>query len=75
MRSFAADAPSIFGADTKLWTETIATRLREQIPGVYSAITQDAVASQLRAAAVTVKDVRETGKPPRKGCERRPSRQ
>ena len=28
------------------------------------------MASQLRAAGVTVKDVRETGKPPRKGCER-----
>jgi S-DNA-T family DNA segregation ATPase FtsK/SpoIIIE len=69
-RSFAADVLSVFDADRRLWSETIATRLRERIPSAYADITQDAVASQLRALGVTVKDVREAGKPPRKGCER-----
>jgi S-DNA-T family DNA segregation ATPase FtsK/SpoIIIE len=69
-RSFAADVLAIFGADKNLWSETIATRLRDSIPGVYADITPEAVASQLRALEVTVKDVREKGKSPRKGCER-----
>ena len=69
-RSFAADVLAVFGADAKLWSETIATRLAESIPQVYADITPEAVASQLRALGVTVKDVRETGKGPRKGCER-----
>jgi S-DNA-T family DNA segregation ATPase FtsK/SpoIIIE len=69
-RSFAADVLSVFGTDPKLWSETIAARLRDSIPGVYATITPEAVASQLRDLGVTVKDVRETGKGPRKGCER-----
>jgi S-DNA-T family DNA segregation ATPase FtsK/SpoIIIE len=69
-RSFAGDVLSVFGADARLWCVTIAARLAELVPGVYADITQEAVASQLRSLKVTVKDVRETGKPPRKGCER-----
>jgi len=69
-RSFAADVLAVFGADKNLWSETIADRLSESIPQVYADITKDAVASQLRALGVTVKNVRETGKGPRSGCER-----
>ncbi|MFC4910911.1 hypothetical protein [Actinomadura gamaensis] len=69
-RSFAADALSVFGDDQKLWSETIAARLREALPGVYADITQPVVSSQLRALGVEVKDVRETGKANRKGCTR-----
>jgi len=71
VRSFAADVLAAFGADKNLWSETIADRLSESLPQVYADITQEAVASQLRALGVTVKDVREKGKSPRKGCERR----
>jgi hypothetical protein len=60
----------VFGADDKLWCETIADRLRGSIPAAYADITKDAVASQLRALEVDVKSVRETGKGPRSGCER-----
>ena len=70
VRSLAADVLAIFGGDDKLWCETIADRLRGSIPSAYADITQEAVASQLRALAVTVKNVRETGKGPRSGCER-----
>jgi DNA segregation ATPase FtsK/SpoIIIE, S-DNA-T family len=69
-RSFAADVLQVFGGARNLWCETIAARLRESLPGVYADITQEAVSSQLKAVGVTVKDVRETGKGPRKGCER-----
>ena len=69
-RSFAADVLAVFGVDRNLWCETIAVRLSESLPQIYADITQEAVASQLRALDVTVKDVRETGKGPRKGCER-----
>jgi DNA segregation ATPase FtsK/SpoIIIE, S-DNA-T family len=69
-RSFLEDALAVFHADAKLWSETIAARLREEIPEVYASITPEAVASQLRDAGVRVKDVREPGKQPRKGCER-----
>ena len=69
-RSFAADALSVFGADAKLWCDTIAKRLREQIPGIYADITSAAVSSQLREIGVTVKNVREPGKVPNLGCER-----
>ena len=69
-RSFLADVLTVFGADLKLWSETIAARLAEQIPGVYADITKDAVGSQLRNLKVDVKRVRETGKEPRWGCER-----
>lgn len=70
-RVFAADVLSIFGADDNLWSETIAARLRETLPEAYDGtLTRDAVGSQLRAAGVPVKDVRETGKQQRKGCGR-----
>ena len=68
--SFAADVLMVFGADDKLWCETIAARLAGSIPSAYADITKDAVASQLRALEVDVKSVRETGKGPRSGCER-----
>jgi hypothetical protein len=58
------DVLTIFGMDEKLWCETIAERLRGSIPEAYTDITQDAVASQLRALGVTVKSVREPGKGP-----------
>ena len=67
---FAADVLTVFGADDKLWCETIASRLRDSIPAAYADITKDAVASRLRALQVDVKSVRETGKGPRSGCER-----
>jgi S-DNA-T family DNA segregation ATPase FtsK/SpoIIIE len=70
VRSFAADVLMVFGADDKLWCETIADRLRGSIPSAYADITKDAVASQLRALEVDVKSVREPGKGPRSGCER-----
>ena len=64
------DVLSVFGTDARLWCVTIAARLAELVPEVYADTTQEAVASQLRGLGITVKDVRETGKPPRKGCER-----
>ncbi len=69
-RSFAADALSVFGADSKLWCTTIAARLRDRIPGVYADITPVAAGSQLREIGVTVKNVREPGQVPNLGCER-----
>jgi S-DNA-T family DNA segregation ATPase FtsK/SpoIIIE len=69
-RSFAADVLTVFGEARNLHTATIAARLREHLPAVYADITQEAVASQLRAVGITVKDVREAGGTNRKGCER-----
>jgi S-DNA-T family DNA segregation ATPase FtsK/SpoIIIE len=69
-RNFLLDVLNVFGADDKLWSETVAARLAERIPEAYDAVTRDSVASQLRKAGVAVKDVRETGKAQRKGCER-----
>jgi S-DNA-T family DNA segregation ATPase FtsK/SpoIIIE len=69
-RSFAADVLAVFGQDSRLWSATIAARLAESLPGVYADLTPDAVASQLRALGVEVKNVREAGQQPRKGCER-----
>jgi S-DNA-T family DNA segregation ATPase FtsK/SpoIIIE len=69
-RSFAADVLDVFGADDKLWSETIAGRLARSVPEAYADITKDAVASQLRGLGVTVKTVREAGKSGRSGCER-----
>jgi S-DNA-T family DNA segregation ATPase FtsK/SpoIIIE len=69
-RSFLGDVLSVFGGDVKLWNETIADRLSAAIPDVYADITPPAVASQLRALGVTVKNVRETGRNPNLGCER-----
>jgi S-DNA-T family DNA segregation ATPase FtsK/SpoIIIE len=69
-RDFVADVLDVFGADAKLWSETIAERLAGQLPEVYQDVTRDAVASQLRTAGVPVKAVREVGKAVRSGCER-----
>jgi DNA segregation ATPase FtsK/SpoIIIE, S-DNA-T family len=70
-RSFVADVLMIFGDDDKLSRETIADRLSGALPGIYAGITPDAVASQLRAAGIEVKRVRERGQPkPLTGCER-----
>src|SRR5258706_5366204 len=69
-RSFAADVLSVFGADARLWCETIAARLAERIPQAYADITPAAAASQLRSLGVTVKNVRERGLAPGQGCER-----
>jgi DNA segregation ATPase FtsK/SpoIIIE, S-DNA-T family len=69
-RDFLADVLSVFGADTNLWTETIATRLAERIAGGYADITKEAAASQLRALGVPVKQVREADAAVRTGCAR-----
>jgi S-DNA-T family DNA segregation ATPase FtsK/SpoIIIE len=69
-RSFAADVLSVFGADAKLRCSSIASRLAERIPQAYADTTPAAVASQLRALGVTVKNVREAGQAPAQGCER-----
>ncbi len=69
-RSFAADVLAVFGTDQRLWSATIAARLAESLPGVYADLTPEAVASQLRALGVEVKNVREAGQAVRKGCER-----
>jgi S-DNA-T family DNA segregation ATPase FtsK/SpoIIIE len=69
-RSFADDVLEVFGADEKLWNETIAERLSKTIGHPYTSITKEAVGSQLRHAGVRVKPVREAGKTTRSGCER-----
>jgi S-DNA-T family DNA segregation ATPase FtsK/SpoIIIE len=69
-RSFAADVLTIFAGANALWCETIAARLREHLPQVYADITQEAVASQLRGLGIDVRNVREPGAGPRKGCYR-----
>jgi S-DNA-T family DNA segregation ATPase FtsK/SpoIIIE len=69
-RSFADDVLEVFGADDKLWSETIAERLAKTIGDPYADITKEAVGSQLRNLGVKVKTVRETGKSGRTGCER-----
>jgi S-DNA-T family DNA segregation ATPase FtsK/SpoIIIE len=69
-RSFAADVLTIFAGANALWCETIASRLREHLPEVYADITQEAVASQLRGLGIEVRNVREPGQGPRKGCYR-----
>jgi DNA segregation ATPase FtsK/SpoIIIE, S-DNA-T family len=69
-RSFAADVTAVFAGANALWCETIAARLREHLPEVYADITQEAVASQLRGLGVEVRNVREPGAGPRKGCYR-----
>lgn len=74
VRNFAGDVLSVFGTDLRLWSATIAERLSVLIPDAYADITAEAVASQLRALDVEVKDVREKGRGasagPRKGCTR-----
>jgi DNA segregation ATPase FtsK/SpoIIIE, S-DNA-T family len=70
-RSFPADVLAIFGDDDKLSRETIADRLSGALPAVYAAVTPEAVASQLRAARIEVKRIRERSQPrPLTGCER-----
>ena len=69
-RSFAADVLEVFGADEKLWNESIAERLSKTIGHPYTDITKEAVGSQLRRAGIKVKPVREPGERPRSGCER-----
>jgi DNA segregation ATPase FtsK/SpoIIIE, S-DNA-T family len=60
----------VFGTDAKLYSATIAARLADRIPQAYADTTPAAVASQLRALGVTVKNVRERGLAPGQGCER-----
>jgi DNA segregation ATPase FtsK/SpoIIIE, S-DNA-T family len=69
-RSFAADVLTVFAGANALWCETIAARLREHLSEVYADITQEAVASQLRGLGIDVRNVREPGAGPRKGCYR-----
>ena len=69
-RSFAADVLTIFADAAKLHCETITARLREHLAEVYADITQEAVASQLRGLGIDVRNVREPGAGPRKGCYR-----
>ena len=69
-RSFAADVLTVFAGANALWCETIAARLREHLAEIYADITQDAVASQLRGLGIQVRNVREPGAGPRKGCYR-----
>jgi S-DNA-T family DNA segregation ATPase FtsK/SpoIIIE len=69
-RSFAADVLTVFARANALWCETIAARLREHLPEVYADVTQEAVASQLRGLGIEVRNVREPGQGPRKGCYR-----
>ena len=69
-RSFAADVLTVFAGANALWCETIAARLRAHLPEIYADITQEAVASQLRGLGIDVRNVREPGQGPRKGCYR-----
>jgi S-DNA-T family DNA segregation ATPase FtsK/SpoIIIE len=69
-RSFAGDVLAAFGDDSRLRCDTIAARLSDRLPGIYPSITATAVASQLRSLEVPVKNVREPGREPGRGCER-----
>ena len=72
-RRLLDDVLTIFGDAKALWCSTIAERLAGSFPEAYADITQDAVASQLRALRVNVRGVRETGRTgdgPRSGCYR-----
>jgi S-DNA-T family DNA segregation ATPase FtsK/SpoIIIE len=60
----------VFGGDPQLWSSTIAERLADRLPEAYSDITPEAVASQLRGLSIPVQDVREPGRPNRKGAKR-----
>ena len=70
VRSFAEDVLLVFRDDGKLYLTTIAARLAESLGSFYADITSDAVGSQLRNLGVTVKNVREPGGDPLKGCEK-----
>ena len=72
-RRLVDDVLTVFGDAKALWCSTIAERLAGSFPEAYADITQDAVASQLRALEVDVRGVRETGRSkdgPRSGCYR-----
>jgi S-DNA-T family DNA segregation ATPase FtsK/SpoIIIE len=72
-RRLLDDVLTVFGDAKALWCQTLAERLAGSFAGVYADITQDAVASQLRALEVNVRGVRETGRTgagPRSGCYR-----
>ena len=72
-RRLLDDVLTVFGDAKALWCQTIAERLAGSFAEAYADITQDAVASQLRALAVNVRGVRETGRTgegPRSGCYR-----
>src|SRR5260370_3621259 len=72
-RRLVDDVLTIFGDAKALWCQTIAERLAGSFPEAYADITQEAVASQLRALQVNVPAVRETGRTgdgPRSGCYR-----
>jgi DNA segregation ATPase FtsK/SpoIIIE, S-DNA-T family len=72
-RRLADDVLTVFGDAKALWCSTIAERLAGSFPEAYADITQEAVASQLRALEVNVRGVRETGRTgdgPRSGCYR-----
>ena len=70
VRSIANDVLLVFRDDARLYTETIAERLRESLLAYYSDITPEAVRSQLAAVGVASKKVREPGGAPRAGFER-----
>jgi DNA segregation ATPase FtsK/SpoIIIE, S-DNA-T family len=72
-RRLVDDVLTVFGDAKALWCSTIAERLAGSFPEAYADITQDAIASQLRALEVNVRSVRETGRTgdgPRSGCHR-----
>jgi S-DNA-T family DNA segregation ATPase FtsK/SpoIIIE len=71
-RRLLEDVLTVFGDAKALWCQSIAERLAGSFPEAYADITQDAVASQLRALEVNVRSVRETGQSsgPRSGCRR-----
>ena len=72
-RRLLDDVLTIFGDAKALWCSTVAERLAGSFAEAYADITQDAVASQLRALGVNVRGVRETGRTgdgPRSGCYR-----
>ncbi len=69
-RNFLADVLTVFGSDDKLWASTIAGRLADRIPEAYADVTPVAVSSQLRNLGVEIKNVREPGEQPQRGCER-----
>jgi S-DNA-T family DNA segregation ATPase FtsK/SpoIIIE len=72
-RRLVDDVLTAFGDAKALWCQTIAERLAGSFPDAYADVTQDAVASQLRALEVDVRGVRETGRSkdgPRSGCYR-----
>lgn len=69
-RSFIGDVLLVFRDDAKLYTTTIAERLRESLPAFYADITAEAVRSQLAAYGAAPKRVREPGGDPLAGFER-----